>query len=132
MPYAAVAHAWPDALDLSTLLIFLLFVIAVPTLGYIAMWVDYQAYLRSLRRHIARIVYGGNREDVPGWAVEQTPRCIDVFDLRFPCTEDELKAAYRDKVKRLHPDRGGDQQRFMMLQRYFEQALAVVRENDLA
>jgi hypothetical protein len=33
-----------------------------------------------------------------------------------------LLEAYRAKVKTLHPDRGGDQKRFLILQRQFEQA----------
>jgi curved DNA-binding protein CbpA len=46
----------------------------------------------------------------------------------MPCTEDDVMRAYRKKVKRLHPDRGGDQRRFLVLQSDFEQAIAFIRE----
>jgi curved DNA-binding protein CbpA len=38
--------------------------------------------------------------------------------------------SYRKKVKRLHPDRGGDQRRFLLLQADFEQSLQYVREQS--
>ena len=35
--------------------------------------------------------------------------------LALPCTENELKAAFRDAAKRLHPDVGGDPKLFVAL-----------------
>ena len=39
---------------------------------------------------------------------------------------DDLKRAYRTQVQRLHPDHGGDERRFLLLQAHFEEALAIV------
>jgi curved DNA-binding protein CbpA len=33
--------------------------------------------------------------------------------LTLPCTTDDVLAAYRRKVKLLHPDRGGDRREFL-------------------
>jgi curved DNA-binding protein CbpA len=46
----------------------------------------------------------------------------------MPCTADDVLAAYRRKVKSLHPDRGGDRREFLRLQTHFEQAMAFVEE----
>ena len=92
--------------------------------------IDVRRYLRSLRRAISTIVYrdGGT----PDWARPQVPRCVAVFGLAWPCTEEELTQAYRRKIKTLHPDRGGDERQFRMLQGYFEEALAMTRKQQAA
>jgi curved DNA-binding protein CbpA len=46
----------------------------------------------------------------------------------MPCTQADVLAAYRRKVKSLHPDLGGDQREFLRLQAHFEQAMALVAE----
>jgi hypothetical protein len=86
--------------------------------------------LRSLRRAISTIVY--RDMGTPDWAVPKVPRCVAVFGLDWPTTEVELTRAYRNKIKKLHPDSGGDERRFLMLQRYFEEALAMVRKQQAA
>jgi len=50
------------------------------------------------------------------------------LDLRPPCSEEEVLAAYRQRAKSLHPDRGGDLEKFLRLQQHFEQALHLVRD----
>ena len=87
-----------------------------------------RAYLRSLRRYLVRL--GSGYPDVPAWAAPAIPTCLAEFGLQLPCSEEELKAAYRERVKRSHPDRGGDRRRFLKLQQHFEQALALVREEQ--
>jgi curved DNA-binding protein CbpA len=48
--------------------------------------------------------------------------------LTLPCTADDIRAAYRRKVKKLHPDRGGDRRQFLRLQAHFEQAMGLVEK----
>jgi hypothetical protein len=104
-------------------------VIALPALGYFFMVLDYRAYLRSLRRALM-VVTSGYRYStaLPDWVRKNTPRCILALGLTMPCTEEQILAAYRRKVKELHPDRGGDRRKFLRLQAHFEQAMAFVEE----
>jgi hypothetical protein len=92
---------------------------------------DIRAYLRSLNRALS-IVAKWSLPGIPDWARRETPRAVAAFGLRFPCTEEQLKQAYRKRVKQLHPDHGGDQRRFMLLQAQFEEALALVSAQQTA
>jgi hypothetical protein len=114
--------SWPNAVDLTATVVFLAVVVLVPATGYVFMVLDFRAYLRSLKRGL--ILATQAFRGIPGWAREQTPRSIATFGLRLPCSEDDLKQAYRQRVKLLHPDHGGDQRRFLLLQADFEEALA--------
>jgi hypothetical protein len=38
--------------------------------------------------------------------------------------------AYRQKVKELHPDHGGDERRFLILQAQFEEALTLIADHE--
>ncbi len=113
-----------DPVDLFATAIFLAVVILVPLVGYVFMVLDFRAYLRSLQRGLilAAQAFGG----MPAWARQYTPRPIAAMGLRFPCTEEDLKRAYRQRVKLLHPDHGGDQKRFMVLQAQFEEAMSIL------
>ncbi len=120
----AIPHHWPTPLDSAATAAFLAVVVLLPAIGYGFMLLDFRAYLRSLRRGLIRAsqyVAG-----IPDWARGDTPRAIAALGLRLPCTEDDLKRAYRQQVKRLHPDHGGDPRRFLLLQAHFEEALALV------
>jgi hypothetical protein len=115
---------WPDGIDFAVILWYAAIAFGVPILGYVFMVLDYRAYLRSLRRAI--MVVTGYRNDLPEWMRKNTPRCILALDLVMPCTAEDILAAYRRKVKLLHPDRGGDRKEFLRLQAHFEQAMAFV------
>ena len=52
----------------------------------------------------------------------------DLLGVSKSADAEELKRAYRKRVKRLHPDHGGDERRFLILQAQFEQALTIVGE----
>lgn len=122
---AADLSSWPNGLDLTVTLAFLAIALLVPAAGYVFMALDFRAYLRSLRRTLV-VVGQWTLPGIPAWARRETPRAIAALGLRLPCTEEDLKRAYRARVKQLHPDHGGDQRRFMMLQANFEEALAIL------
>ena len=58
-----------------------------------------------------------------GWDKGQLPECLEVLNLSWPCTMTEVKEAYRILVKRAHPDGGGSHDKFLKLQKAYEQAL---------
>lgn len=123
-------HPWPDTVDIIVTLGFIALVILIPALGYAFMVLDFRAYLRSLRRQVMRVVSLG--QDAPWWAYRESPPCLSALGLTYPCDEEDVKRAYREKVKELHPDRGGDKKRFLKLQSNFEQALKLIGERQLA
>jgi hypothetical protein len=121
---ANLQHSWPDGIDWVVTLAYIGLIIGVLAAGYACMVLDLRAYLRSLRR--ALVLVTQYRFDLPAWAQKDRPRCIEALGLTLPCTADEVLAAYRLKVKMVHPDLGGDAREFMRLQQHFEQAMALV------
>lgn len=122
------AQNWPDSIDTTVTAAFLLAVLGIVFSGYVFMVLDYRAYLRSLHRALVKVI--NYLPHVPEWAKVETPRCIAAFGLRMPCCEQDLKRAYRTKVKKLHPDRGGDKRRFLILQQNFEEAAEFLAETE--
>jgi hypothetical protein len=116
---------WPDGIDTSLIVICLVVMLGVPFLGYVLMVIDFRRWLRSLRR--ALMVVSQYIPNVPYWALSQSPACLQALDLELPCTEEDVLSAYRELAKTLHPDRGGDLQQFLRLQKHFEQAMKIVR-----
>lgn len=123
----SVARSWPDGVDALALLGFGGLAFGLPAAGYCLMAIDIRAYLRSLRRALT-VVTAAVTQEMPAWAVRRDrPPCLAALDLTLPCTEGEVLQAYRERVKSLHPDRGGNLQQFLRLQKHFEQALHLVR-----
>ena len=120
------APPWPDRVDSALTLTYLAVILGVPLLGYVVMYIDFRRWLRSLRRALVFVAHSV-QSNMPYWAISERPGCLAAFDLRLPCTEEEVMAAYRERVKEFHPDRGGDLQKFLRLQKQFEQALHLVR-----
>ena len=127
LTYILATDAWPDSLDSLAVAMFMIAAVVAPALGYTFMVLDFRAYLRSLRRALVRVAY--YVPELPQWAQHETPRCVAAFGLRLPCSEEELKRAYLRQVKALHPNRGGDRHRFMILQGHFEAALEVIQSS---
>jgi len=119
------SDAWPNSIDLFAILAFLTAVVVLPAVGYVFMVLDFRAYLKTLKRGL--VLASRAFTGIPGWARQDTPRAVAALGLKMPCTEEDLKSAYRQKVKLLHPDHGGDQRRFLLLQSQFEEALGIVR-----
>ena len=127
-PFAQAESAppWPDGVDATLTLGYVALILGLPLLGYLAMYLDYRRYLRSLRRAMVFVANYSSRA-LPYWAHKERPACLMEFDVHLPCTEQDVLAAYRERVKDLHPDKGGDLQQFLRLQKQFEQALYLVR-----
>ena len=121
---------WPNGLDALATTLFLALVTITPAVGYLFMLHDFRAYLRSLRRALMRV--RNYFPDIPDWARPETPGCLLALGLQLPCSEEDLKQAYRRRVKSLHPDRGGDQRRFLLLQSHFEQVLRLLADETAA
>lgn len=120
------AH-WPMPIDAFAVAVFLGVAILIPAAGYVLMALDIRAYYRSLRRRLVLVVMPRLTRS---WARGRPPQAFFTLGISPPCSEEELKQAYREKVKDLHPDTGGDQQRFLRLQAHFEEALEWLRERE--
>lgn len=125
----ASVRDWPNTMETTAIVWLALLIGGLTVFGYVFMVLDYRAYLRSLKRVMVAVV--NYNPGLPEWMRQETPRCLKVFGLRHPCSEEDLLRAYRERVKKLHPDRGGDQRRFMLLQGHFEQAQRILRERRL-
>ena len=53
-----------------------------------------------------------------------------VLGVRFPCTADGIKAAYRRLALASHPDRGGDASEFRRIERAYRSALGYFTQGD--
>ena len=115
--------------DLALIVIYLGLVLGLPILGYFLAVIDIRAYLRALKG--ALIVVKNHIRGIPDWAKEYTPGSLRTLGLEMPCTEAEVKRAYRKLAEKTHPDRGGDRDAFLLLQREFEEALQFVRESEV-
>jgi hypothetical protein len=117
---------WPDQVDSFAIVGFIALWIGLPILGYWLMVADLRAYLRALKGALVVVKY--HFSSIPNWARRETPACVKAMGLRLPCTEEDLKAAYRQLAEQHHPDRGGDRKLFARLKSQYEEATAFLRE----
>ncbi len=120
--------AWPDAVDRSALLLFLLATVLLPLVGYWLTALDIRRWMRALKGVLVRVAQPPYA--VPEWVDQETPPCLRALGLSLPCSEDDVKQAYRRRAELLHPDRGGDIRRFLLLQQQLEQSLHFVRQRS--
>ncbi|MDX1964113.1 MAG: J domain-containing protein [Pirellulales bacterium] len=118
-------NRWPDDFDRWVLIVFFTVLLSLVGSGYVLMFFDLRAWWLAARR--VMIVVSNYLPQIPAWARQKTPPCLLTFGLRLPCSEEDLLKAYREKVKKLHPDKGGDRQKFLNLQASFEQAQTFLR-----
>lgn len=116
----------PDTFDWVVTIGFVVFVSLAIIAGIFFSLVDLQACYRAWRKVL--IVMRDYLPSIPRWAKHRTPHCLLVFNLKLPCTQTQLLQAYRQLVKTMHPDVGGDLQQFMKLQSEFEQAKLFLHE----
>jgi hypothetical protein len=121
---------WPDLVDSTGLVVIGLLAFGLPLVGYVLLYLDYRAYLRSLRR--ALVLVRGYALQLPDWARRDSPPCLTALGLSLPCTREEVLGAYRERVKRMHPDAGGSQRDFANLQRHFEEAMRLTESGSAA
>jgi hypothetical protein len=62
-----------------------------------------------------------------GGSEPHTPECILILGLRLPVTLEDVKQAFMLKAMKAHPDRGGDPQAFIRLQKAFDEANEFVK-----
>lgn len=127
--YSYAGAAWPDEVDSAALLLAAAVMVGVPVVGWALLVVDVRRYLRALKARALIVVGYLSKGNTPHWVVRDRPPCLHSLGLSMPCTEEDVLAAYRTKVKDLHPDRGGEMQEFLKLQKHFEQALHLVRQH---
>ena len=122
-----MAAGWPDPVDRLTILCFVAGVVLLPIIGYWLTVLDIRAYLRALKGVLMRIAEPATQA-YPAWATDETPPCLRALGLSLPCTEEDVKQAYRRLAKEMHPDRGGDVQRFLLLKDHHDQARYFLRQ----
>lgn len=127
---SAAPDRWPDAVDLFAIGLFLAALILLPLTGYWLTVLDIRAYMRALRGVLIRI--SSPVSSRPSWLDKGTPPCLRALGLEWPCTEEDVKVAYRRLAKELHPDHGGDIHRFLRLHEQLEQANHYVRQRTEA
>jgi hypothetical protein len=80
----------------------------------------YEAARQANRVFVETYVYGATP------AARSLPPCLNLLDLSWPCTVQEIKQAFRRKVKTVHPDNGGNSADFQVLHRAYKEALTLV------
>ena len=125
----ASARVWPDGFDLVVIGIFLILTVGLPAWGFYLMTTDLRSYVRALR---GMLIKASRRfPDVPNWVRRETPPCILALGLHMPCSEQDVHRAYRRLAANLHPDRGGDLRRFLIVHEHFEAAADYIRTFEL-
>ncbi|MCA9217465.1 MAG: DnaJ domain-containing protein [Planctomycetales bacterium] len=123
-----------DAFGIAYIVLLGVAVVVLPVIGYWLTIIDIRAYMRALKGMLVKVTNRfydeSGKEILPDWVLRHTPPCITALGLSWPCTEQEIKDAYRKLAEKNHPDLGGDRQRFLALQTHFEQAIQLVQQAE--
>ena len=89
----------------------------------------WQEKAEAARREPPRERAGGSGAPAPGpqKAADPTPWFIRELGLTWPCTEAEVKAAWRRGVKTRHPDQGGSSESFIAFKKAYDNAVEFLR-----
>ncbi|MFC1758919.1 DnaJ domain-containing protein [Planctomycetota bacterium] len=121
-----------DVITLFNVVFYVSVVVLLPLLGYWLMVIDVRAYMRAIKGVLvkvrSRFYDDEGHELVPDWVLRDTPPCISALGLSWPCTEAQIKDAYRKLAEKNHPDLGGDRKKFLKLQTHFEQSIRLVQQ----
>jgi hypothetical protein len=82
----------------------------VPVTVYVADTEDPMVFTRPYHKRV-------------GLRKRESPECLEMLELTWPCTVVEVKSAYRRLAKCTHPDGGGSHDEFLALQAAYEEAL---------
>lgn len=112
---------WPDAIDLLAFVVMGGLFIGLPLAGHVLLGLDIRAAMRRAKG--ALMIVRRYVTTLPEWVRRDAPPCLQALGLSLPVTEAEVLAAYRQRVKQVHPDAGGARREFAQLQRHFEEAM---------
>jgi hypothetical protein len=75
--------------------------------------------------HIYEVLelFGLDKEDLP----EATPAPVPVMEKRLDEFKEKLKKAYRKKAHEYHPDKGGDEEKFRLLNNLYHDLIKNLR-----
>ena len=113
----------------SACFVFLVAIVLLPVLGYWLTVLDIRAYLRALRGVLVRISSGRATISRIGSAMRRLPAS---GHSGSPGPVPNMTSSRRigRLAKELHPDRGGDVRRFLLLQDHQEQAYYFLRQRS--
>ena len=121
-----------DIVDQLARILFFTTILLLPVLGIYLGVCDIRAHLRALRGALVVVRNRFRNVGTPEWIKKETPPSILALGLQWPCSEEEIRTAYRKLAEKNHPDLGGNRQRFLYLQQHFESAIQFVRQHKTA
>jgi hypothetical protein len=84
-----------------------------------------EEFFRACR--VARHTTGIDLHSFGQRSTSPAPACVTLLGLAWPCTQQDVKQAFRVQAKTAHPDAGGSNEAFQALYKAYQEALALVR-----
>jgi hypothetical protein len=60
----------------------------------------------------------------------KTPECLIALGLTETASKEDVTRAYKEFVKKEHPDKGGSHEGFLKLQEHYQQALMITKSKE--